>query len=136
LNSSEAVILAAEQVRANAYAPYSNYPVGAAFESDSGEIYSGANVENVSFGVTICAERAALCAMVSAGGRTWTRAAIVSVDGGTPCGACLQFMSEFVKDPATSEILVLDTSGNCRVLRMSDLLPQAFATFAVTRTER
>ncbi len=89
------LIHAALDAQKRAYAPYSNFPVGAAIRTASGKIYEGANVENVSYGLTICAERVAASTAVAAGDRDFTAIAVVSNGGVTPCGACRQFLAEF-----------------------------------------
>jgi len=89
------LIHAALDAQQRAYAPYSNFPVGAAIRAASGKIYLGANVENASYSLTICAERVAASAAVTAGDRDFTAIAIVSRGGASPCGACRQFLAEF-----------------------------------------
>jgi cytidine deaminase len=89
------LIRAALDAQERAYCPYSDFPVGAALRTGSGKIYQGANVENASFGLTICAERVAASAAVAAGDREFTSIAIVSPGGVSPCGACRQFLAEF-----------------------------------------
>jgi cytidine deaminase len=89
------LIHAALDAQTRAYAPYSNFPVGAAIRTASGKIYQGANVENVSYGLTICAERVAAGTAVAAGDREFTAIAVVSNGGVSPCGACRQFLAEF-----------------------------------------
>ena len=89
------LVLAAQAVRAHSYSPYSKYAVGAAVRGTSGEIYSGVNVENAAYPLTICAERAAIFAAVAQGERSFTALAVVTANGGTPCGACRQVLAEF-----------------------------------------
>jgi len=124
----ELLQLAAEAAK-KAYAPYSHYPVGAALLTADGQVFTGCNVENASYGLTLCAERAAICAMVSGGRPKILKVAIV---GGTarqpawPCGACRQVLAEFC-DPATP-ILV---AGRGRINRwltrpLGELLPESF----------
>lgn len=89
------LIRAALDAQQRAYCPYSNFPVGAAIRTASGKIFQGCNVENVSYGLTICAERVAACSAVAAGEREFTDIAVVSNGGASPCGACRQFLAEF-----------------------------------------
>ena len=122
----EELIQSATEARAHAYAPYSNYPVGAALIDADGKIWTGCNVENVSFGLTLCAERTAIVKMVSAGATSWKALAVVTRDGGTPCGACLQVLSEF--GGPESEVAVVSEKGAFRTFRFSELLPHGFRT--------
>jgi cytidine deaminase len=94
---SSELITAARQIRENAYAPYSGFTVGAALQTESGEVFGGANVENASYGLAICAERSAVVSAVSAGHRTFRAIAIAGPETTTtvPCGACRQFLNEF-----------------------------------------
>jgi len=121
---TDSLISAARVAQAHAYAPYSNFRVGAALESYDGAVFSGCNVENASYGLTICAERAAICAAVSAGVTRFRRAVVVSdVDPpAAPCGACRQVLAEFGLD------LPIDGVGSRGTVRwrLSDLLPVAF----------
>jgi cytidine deaminase len=118
------LISAARTAQARAYAPYSNFRVGAALESYDGAVFSGCNIENASYGLTICAERAAICSAVSAGVTRFRRAVVVSdVDPpAAPCGACRQVLAEFGLD------LPIDGVGSRATVhwRLSDLLPVAF----------
>jgi cytidine deaminase len=122
-SDSARLLGAAERAMANAYAPYSDYRVGAALEAASGRVYTGVNVENAAFGTTICAERVALFKAVSEGERVFRRIAIVS-DGAAPfpCGACRQALVEFSGD---LEVLLRGARGVER-RRLADLLPDAF----------
>lgn len=114
---------AARHIRDNAYAPYSKYKVGAALLSQDGEIYTGCNVENASFPVTICAERGALSCAVAHGARRFTAIALYA-DGQavTPCGLCRQSLAEF----GEMDVLCPDGAGGYRVFLLSDLLPHEF----------
>jgi cytidine deaminase len=121
---TDSLISAARSVQARAYAPYSNFRVGAALESSDGTVFLGCNVENASYGLTICAERSAVFAAVSAGATRFRRAVVVSdVDPpAAPCGACRQVLAEFGLD------LPIDGVGSKGTVRwrLSDLLPAAF----------
>jgi cytidine deaminase len=121
---TDALTTAARSAQARAYAPYSKFRVGAALEATDGTVFLGCNVENASYGLTICAERAAVCAAVSAGVKRFRRAVVVSdVDPpAAPCGACRQVLAEFGLD------LPIEGVGSKRTLtwRLSDLLPVAF----------
>jgi len=116
---------AAEAVAVNAYAPYSHLRVGAALEGESGRVYTGCNVENSSFGLTVCAERAAVFEAVARGEKAFTRLAIFTPDAGplSPCGACRQVLAEMGRDVA---ILSVGRGGLTREFCLSELLPQAF----------
>lgn len=108
----------------NAYAPYSKYHVGAALLTTSGETFLGANVENAVYPLTICAERAAISSAVSAGVRDIAAIAVVTRDGGTPCGACRQVMTEFGTDIV---VLIADESGTIfHETTSGHLLPDSF----------
>lgn len=118
------LIAAAIDARQWAYAPYSNYRVGAALLTASGRIYDGVNVENAAYPHTICAERVAVFKAVSEGEREFTAIAVVTENGGTPCGSCRQVLSEFGGETVvyvanTNGSLVMDTT-------VADLLPGAF----------
>jgi cytidine deaminase len=97
MNSSnrDDLIQAAFDAQQRAFCPYSDFPVGAALRTASGRIYQGVNVENASFGLTICAERVAASAAVAAGDRDFAEIVVVSRGGVSPCGACRQFLAEF-----------------------------------------
>jgi len=98
----------AKQAQKQAYAPYSQYHVGAAVLADSGKVYTGANVENVSYGLTVCAERIAIFKAVNDGSKTIRAIAVAAGQSApkSPCGACLQVISEFVEDSGTPMLLV------------------------------
>ena len=116
----------ASQVRKWAYTPYSNYKVGAAVLTDSGRIYDGVNIENAAFPVTICAERNAIFKAVSNGERKFQAIAIVTKDGGMPCGSCRQVMAEF--SPEMVVIVANDKGKITTEKKLSDLLPYAFGS--------
>jgi cytidine deaminase len=100
MNSSDRdeLIRAALDAQQRAFCPYSDFPVGAALRTANGAIYQGVNVENASYGLTICAERVAASAAIAAGDRDFTAIAVASRGGVTPCGACRQFLAEFNPD--------------------------------------
>ena len=129
MKDKELVALATE-ARQQAYAPYSHYAVGAALLTASGKVYTGCNVENASYGMAICAERTAVVKAVSEGERDFTAIAVVTENGGTPCGACRQVLSEFGPD---MRVLVADASGNYCAYRMTDLLPASFGPAQLPR---
>jgi cytidine deaminase len=120
------LIRAALDAQERAYCPYSGFPVGAALRSASGKIYQGTNVENASFGLTICAERVAAAAAVAAGERDFTAIAVVSRGGASPCGACRQFLSEFAPNLQIVMVNALDTSQRHEAT-LDQLLPGRFA---------
>jgi len=114
----------AVEARKLAYAPYSNYPVGAALLTRSGRFFSGVNVENAAYPMSLCAERVAIFKAISEGEREFVALAVVTSNGGTPCGACRQVMAEFGQDTL---VLVADSSGRLvHEARLSELLPGAF----------
>ena len=117
------LLQAAEQAQKMAYAPYSSFPVGAAVLAADGTIYAGCNVENASYGLTICAERNAIAHAVSCGSQHFTAVAVVTDNGVTPCGACRQVLAEF---GSQMTVIVADTRGNRQIYSLAELLPQAF----------
>ena len=121
--SPQQLVAAAQSARHQAYAPYSNYAVGAAVLTQDGEIIPGCNVENASYGGTICAERVALTAAVAQGKREFSAIAVVTVDGGSPCGLCRQVMTEL---GAEMDVYISDVAGNFRSTTVRALLPDAF----------
>lgn len=119
------LIAAARQARKHAYAPYSNFPVGAAVLTEDGTVFTGCNVENASYGLTICAERVAATSAVAAGYRRFTRIALSLSGGGTPCGACRQVLAQFCDDMP----VLIDDADQTDVVRettISQLLPERF----------
>jgi cytidine deaminase len=114
----------AREARKWAYAPYSHYPVGAALLTTSGRIYDGVNVENAAYPDTICAERVAVFKAVSEGEREFVAIAVVTSNGGTPCGSCRQVLAEFGR---AMSVLIADGDGKViREITVEDLLPEAF----------
>jgi len=121
-DSLQAAALAA---RENAHAPYSNFRVGAALEDATGGVHTGCNIENATYGLTLCAERVAVFKAISEGVREFRRIA-VAADTETltpPCGACRQILWEFCGD---IEVVLLNPRGKNEVLRLKELFPRAF----------
>lgn len=127
---SAELVRRASAVMENAYAPYSGFQVGAAIEADDGTIHIGCNVENASYGLTICAERMAVGAAVAAGKRRLVRIAVASAvePPATPCGACRQLLAEFGLD---MEIITAGPRSERRFV-LRDLLPEAFTRESLT----
>jgi cytidine deaminase len=115
----------AKKARLKAYAPYSNFKVGAALLTKRGKAYTGANVENSTFGLTVCAERIAAFKAVNRGDKDFVKIAIVADKNPpiTPCGACRQVLSEFVKD---LKIVCANLQGKVERYSLKGLLPEAF----------
>jgi cytidine deaminase len=124
MNDLELISLAA-RARECAYAPYSGYAVGAALLGRSGQVYTGCNVENAVYSLTVCAERAALFKAVSEGERAFEAIAVVTSNGGTPCGSCRQVLAEFGPD---MQVLVATPTKLVDRKRVADLLPDAFGS--------
>ena len=113
----------AGKARKKAYAPYSHYKVGAALLGKSGTVYTGCNVENASYGHTVCAERTAVLKAVSEGETEFEAIAVVTRNGGSPCGACRQVLSEFSPELI---IYIADKDGEYRTTTLKQLLPDSF----------
>jgi len=116
---------AALAVRENAHARFSKFKVGAALEDDAGRIHTGCNVENATYGLTVCAERVAVFKAISEGARKFTRVA-VAADTETltpPCGACRQILWEFCGD---IEVVLVNLAGRTESLRLKNLFPRPF----------
>lgn len=123
--TKDALTEAALRARANAHAPFSHFLVGAALEEESGRIYTGCNIENSTYGLTLCAERVAVFTAVSDGARKFRRVAIAA-DTRTltpPCGACRQILWEFCGD---IEVILVNLEGKTETLRLKDLFPRPF----------
>ncbi len=135
---TRALVAAARAVRAHAHAPYSKFAVGAAVLDERGGIHVGCNVENVSYGLTVCAERNAVAAAVAAGARRIRAVAVVASPAVTPCGACRQVLAELA-DADTPVVIagptgpftkgVMKELGELGELTLGDLLPHAFRSF-------
>lgn len=128
MNEPEQLFQKALEAREKAYAPYSNYLVGAALLCEDGSLFVGCNVENASFGLTVCAERNAIFSAVVAGKRDFKALAIVvgGEEVARPCGACLQVICEF--NPEMT-LYLYNTSGKSETCTLRDLLPTPFRDF-------
>ncbi len=125
--NSQQLLDKAKEVMNNAYAPYSNFKVGAAILTESGDVYTGCNIENASYGATICAERTAAVKAVSEGHRRFLKIAIVSMEGTYtyPCGMCRQFLSEFMAEDGM--VIVEDSIEGIKEIAFKELLPLSFS---------
>src|SRR5574337_1590039 len=125
MSEHDTLVAAARQARENAHAPYSNFRVGAALRARSGRVYTGCNVENATYGLTVCAERVAIFKAISEGERGFDAIAIVTQTEALtpPCGACRQIIWEFCGD---AEIILANLKGQVEVHRASQLLPRPF----------
>jgi cytidine deaminase len=119
------LVAAAIAARQNAHAPFSNFQVGAALEDEAGQIFAGCNIENATYGLTVCAERVAVFKAISEGARNFRRMAIAAdTDVLTPpCGACRQILWEFCGDV---ELILVNLDGKSETLRLGDLFPRPF----------
>jgi cytidine deaminase len=113
----------ARLARQSAYAPYSHFAVGAAILTHSGQVVTGCNIENASFGLTVCAERVAIWKAVSVGETNFLALAVVTSIDGSPCGACRQVMAEFALD---MPVIIADLQQVHRIATVAELLPGAF----------
>lgn len=125
MSEFDSLISAAKSARANAHAPFSKFKVGAALRTSSGKIFGGCNVENATYGLTVCAERVAIFKAVSEGERKFDAIAVVTdTDALTPpCGACRQLIWEFCGDVP---VVMSNLQGKVEELRMSQLFPKPF----------
>lgn len=121
----QTLIEAAIAARHRAYAPYSNFKVGAAVQSESGDIFPGVNVENASYGLSICAERSAVVSAVSQGHQKLQVIAVAAQPLASPCGACRQFLTEL---NSSMKVILVDPEASHRTteVALNDLLPMAF----------
>ena len=118
------LIATATAARERAYAPYSNFAVGAALLSRSGQVYTGCNIENAAFGPSVCAERTAIFKAISEGEHEFEAIAVVTQNGVSPCGTCRQVMMEFAPQMT---VIIADTRGSARITTVDDLLPDGFS---------
>ncbi len=127
LNEHDSLLSAARDARRRAYAPYSNFTVGAALDTGDGHVIFGCNVENASYGLSICAERSAVAAAVAGGFRDFTAIAIAGPDGvlTSPCGACRQVLAEF--NPSMT--VIYTTPDGPAAATIAELLPHSFGPF-------
>jgi cytidine deaminase len=121
----EALLATARQARENAHAPYSNFRVGAALRATSGRIFGGCNVENATYGLTVCAERVAIFKAISEGERGFNAIAVMTDTEALtpPCGACRQLIWEFCGDVP---VILSNLKGKSEVMKMRDLFPRPF----------
>ncbi len=131
----ERLIRYARRAKRHSHAPFSRFHVGAALLARDGTIYTGCNVENSSYGLTMCAERTALFKAISEGGRKFKAIAIVSDDDGytSPCGACRQVILDLA---GNIDVVLADRKGSVRVFTLNDLLPHPFTASDVRRYQR
>jgi cytidine deaminase len=124
--SPDELVDLARAARAAAYARYSDFAVGAAVLTAEGRVFTGCNVENVSYGLTMCAERVAIFKAVSEGERTILALAVVSGPGASMCGACRQVLAEFTATPRApdADVYLARPEGNARHRRLAELLPE------------
>ena len=122
----EKLVAIAREVQQNSYSPYSGFKVGAALLTTGGNIYTGVNVENASYGLTICAERVAIYTAIAGGEKEFSSITVVGAnkDYTYPCGACLQVMAEFSPN---MRVVVTDGNNNYKEYFLRDLLPQLFS---------
>lgn len=113
----------AREAAGKAYAPYSNFHVGAALLTKDGKVITGSNIENVSYGLSVCAERVAFFTAVAAGEKKFQAIAIAADSRATPCGACRQVMAEFAPD---ADVITEGRGGALEIKKVADLLPDAF----------
>lgn len=125
--TARSLLADARAALSSAYVPYSNFPVGAALLTTEGEVFTGGNIENASYGLTVCAERVAIFKAVNSGHREIAAIAVVAanVDEVTPCGACRQVLNEFVP-PDGNLVVILEREGEPVFTTLDELLPRAF----------
>lgn len=126
------LIAGAIEGQSHSYSPYSNFSVGAAVLGTDGKIYTGGNIENASYGMTVCAERVAIFKMISCGCTTFKALAVTAGEEpgeSGPCAACRQVIAEFCEDINTTEIISAGHSGNYRIDTVIELYPRPFTKF-------
>ena len=130
MDEFQALVDAATSARGRAYAPYSGFQVGAALLGESGRVYAGCNVENVSYGLSSCAERNAVFRAVGDGECRFTAVVVVTAAATPtpPCGACRQVLSEFAARGDT-DVVMVTTGGTSKTRRLAALLPESFSAF-------
>ena len=126
-HSNEELVTAAKEARQNSYAPYSEFRVGAAIETDDGQVFTGCNVESASYGLTVCAERVAIWKAISEGKHKIKNIAVVcdTKELTPPCGVCRQIIWEF---GGNIPVTLANLNGGRETIEMKDLLPRAFDT--------
>lgn len=122
----DALVGAACEARKNAYVPYSHYSVGAAIMTDDGQVFTGVNIENASYGGTVCAERTAVFKAVSEGARRIVAVAVCTPNGVAPCGLCRQVLAEFAVPDQDPPVWMADEAGGVRETTLFTLLPDSF----------
>lgn len=125
--TAESLLEAARAAYQNAYVPYSRFPVGAAVLTPDGAVFTGCNVENASYGLTVCAERIAVFNAVAAGHHRIAAIAVAAanIDAVTPCGACRQVLNEFAP-PTADLVVILEQDKRPSMVPLGELLPRAF----------
>ncbi len=126
--TEEELIARAIAARESAYAPYSNYKVGCAITTADGSVFVGANVENASYGLCVCAERSAIVAAVLQGHRELASVVVVTQSSppAAPCGVCRQTINEFVSHPEQVNVILVNVKGERRDIRFQELFPHGF----------
>jgi cytidine deaminase len=130
------IVRHALDARRFAYAPYSGYAVGACLLGGNGRLYTGCNIENASYGLTLCAERVAVAHMVADGCQEILEVAVATVDAAAPCGMCLQTLAEFAIELNHVLVHCSDLNGLARSMALHELLPHAFCSEKVRQNRR
>ncbi len=125
LEDRETLLREAALAQRRAYAPYSHYQVGAALLTEDGQLFTGANIENAVYPLGMCAERVAIGTAAAAGARRVVALAVVTANGGTPCGACRQVLREFAE--IDTPVLIGTPDGAYHEYRLAELLPESFS---------